>query len=83
MKLMIGTFALALLAATPAANAQRNAQYCVRGASGQLDCSYQTLAQCQSANSGGQCIPNPNFGTTGSGSMPREGIPPQDGGPAR
>jgi hypothetical protein len=89
MKAMIGAataVALGLLAAVPTASAQQSAQFCLRETSGALNCSYQTMAQCQSASNrgGGLCVENPSFGTTGSGgALRREGIPPQDGGVER
>ena len=90
MKAMIGTataFALGLLAGIPAASAQQSSQFCLRETPGTLNCSYQTMAQCQAASNRGDglCIENPSFGTTGAGggALRREGIPPQDGGVER
>jgi hypothetical protein len=42
-------------------------KFCIKGASGALNCQYASLAACQSAaKSGETCSPNPNSGTTGS-----------------
>jgi hypothetical protein len=62
----------AMLAAAPAAVAQQNAAFCLRGSdSGALNCSFQTMAQCEQSKKGASntesCIANPNRGTTGSG----------------
>jgi hypothetical protein len=62
----------AMLAAAPAAVAQQNAAFCLRGSdSGALNCSFQTMAQCEQSKKGASntenCIANPSRGTTGSG----------------
>jgi hypothetical protein len=42
-------------------------KFCIKGASGALNCQYASLAACQNAaKSGETCSPNPNSGTTGS-----------------
>jgi hypothetical protein len=41
-------------------------KFCVKGASGALNCQYASLTACQSANKGKTCEANPHIGTTGS-----------------
>ena len=42
-------------------------KFCIKGASGALNCQYASLAACQNAaKSGETCSPNPSSGTTGS-----------------
>lgn len=42
-------------------------KFCIKGASGALNCQYASLSACQqAAKSGESCSPNPNSGTTGS-----------------
>jgi hypothetical protein len=65
--------ASAILAGAQGATAQENAAFCLRGSdSGGLNCSYNTMAQCEQAKKGASntesCIPNPRNNTTGSGS---------------
>ena len=72
----------AFLASAPAAVAQQNAAFCMRGSeSGALNCAYDTMAQCEQAKPGAAidstCIANPGrSGTTGSG----QGAAPKAGG---
>jgi len=75
MRALIASSAIvaAFLASAPAALAQQNAPFCMRGSeSGGLNCSYDTMAQCQQslpgADNTGTCIRNPRLGTSGSGS---------------
>ncbi len=84
--LIISSAALAALFAAVPANAQQNLPFCLRGAgSGSLDCSYQTMAQCQESMKGtsitGTCVANPR--TTGQGSQQAPGRmnPPPAGNP--
>src|SRR5205823_12451684 len=76
MRSLIVSSALAagvVLLSAPTVLAQQNAAFCLRGSdSGALDCSFNTMAQCQETMKGasntGMCIPNPSRpGTTGSG----------------
>jgi hypothetical protein len=83
MRALIASSALvaALLASAPAALAQQSAAFCMRGSeSGGLNCSYDTMAQCQQslpgASTTGTCIRNPRLGTTGSGSNSPSGDSP-------
>jgi hypothetical protein len=42
-------------------------KFCIKGASGALNCQYASLSACQKAVKGSEtCSPNPNSGTTGS-----------------
>jgi hypothetical protein len=42
-------------------------KFCIKGATGALNCQYASLADCQKAATGSQsCSANPNSGTTGS-----------------
>ena len=44
-------------------------KFCIKGASGALNCQYASLSACQQvAKSGETCSANPNSATTGSGS---------------
>jgi hypothetical protein len=71
MRTLIASSAIiaALFAAAPGASAQESGAFCLRGSdSGQLNCSYNTMAQCQAALRGASsenCVNNPR--TTGSG----------------
>ena len=73
--------AAAFLAAAPSASAQQNAAFCLRGSdSGALNCSFQTMAQCEASKKGASvtesCIANPNRGTTGQGNAPQQPMAP-------
>jgi hypothetical protein len=55
--------AAALIASASGASAQQRGAYCLRGGdSGALDCSYNTMAQCEEAKKGanttGTCVAN-------------------------
>lgn len=71
MKIVIGTalFAATMLSAIPGASAQGDGAFCLQKGSRQMECTYQTMAQCEQARTGvsaqGTCIANPR--TTGSG----------------
>jgi hypothetical protein len=42
-------------------------KFCIKGASGALNCQYASLSACQKVIKGSEsCSPNPNSGTTGS-----------------
>lgn len=41
-------------------------KYCVKGASGELNCNYASLSACQGDAKGADCVANPNIGTTGT-----------------
>src|SRR5262245_104153 len=70
-----GVLAATLIGAAQAALAQAPAEkpYCLRHEGGDLQCNYDTLAQCQQGQpgrpAGSGCIPNPRLGTIGSGTM--------------
>jgi hypothetical protein len=72
MKTLIASSTLlaTLLLTAPGAVAQDRGAFCLRGSdSGNLNCAYDTLAQCQQAMKGTStesCVPNPNR-TSGSG----------------
>jgi hypothetical protein len=72
MKTLIvsSTLLATLLLAAPGAVAQDRGAFCLRGSdSGNLNCAYDTMAQCQQAMKGTStesCVTNPNR-TTGSG----------------
>jgi len=83
MRALIASSAVvaALLASASTTTAQQNAPFCMRGSeSGGLNCSYDTLAQCEQslpgASTTGTCIRNPRLGTTGSGSNSPSGNSP-------
>jgi len=98
MKSLFASTALAamMFAAAPAANAQQSGAFCLRGSdSGDLNCAYQTLAQCQAAMKGAtneSCIANPGSAsgaargegnlTTSPAGTGQGGVPPQAGQPA-
>jgi hypothetical protein len=86
----------ALLAAvsiggTQAAFAQASGgkAFCFRQEGGNLQCNYDTMAQCMEGREGraggGGCIPNPGQGTTGMNppaAVPPAGAPPPAGRPS-
>jgi len=41
-------------------------KFCVQGSSGAMNCKFASMQACQKAAKGGQCMPNPKMGTTGS-----------------
>jgi len=86
--LSTGLLAAALVAG-PQASAQIGGQaYCLQGTTGALNCSYDSLAQCQQLlgerSLAGNCISNPaQLSTTGRGGMevPRGLDAPRGSGP--
>jgi hypothetical protein len=75
MKTLIASSAVVaamLLGGTSATIAQERGAFCLQGSdSGALNCSYDTLAQCQASMKGASnesCVPNTNR-TTGSGAQ--------------
>jgi hypothetical protein len=71
----LGIVVAALAANIRPGNAQYNGAWCIEGGlhgPGSMDCSYNTLRQCQASRSGngGACVRNPDRGrreTTGRG----------------
>ncbi len=41
-------------------------KFCVQSSSGAINCKFASMEACQKAAKGGQCMPNPKTGTTGS-----------------
>jgi hypothetical protein len=41
-------------------------KYCIKTKSGELNCKFASLSDCQNGAKGATCSANPNFGTTGS-----------------
>jgi len=41
-------------------------KFCVQSSSGAMNCKFASMEACQKAAKGGQCMPNPKTGTTGS-----------------
>ena len=41
-------------------------KFCLQASSGAMNCKFASMEACQKAAKGGQCMPNPKMGTTGS-----------------
>jgi Protein of unknown function (DUF3551) len=70
MRYMIALAAIlsAFAMAAPAASATGTSKYCLKGPGATMNCTYQTIASCNSAKKGTEsCVANP-ASTTGSGS---------------
>jgi hypothetical protein len=82
-----GLLAAALMAAPQIAAAQSSGKaFCLQSPTGALNCSYDTLAQCQQVQGGrsvgGGCIANPGrSGTTGAGGGMNQPAPAPAPGP--
>ena len=67
------TAALLAPQAAVAQSPERPRPFCLQSPTGDLECSYDTMAQCREGtlgrSVGGGCIPNPQLGTTGGGGM--------------
>jgi hypothetical protein len=51
------------------AQQQQNAAFCLKSATGSMDCKFQTMAACESQKGSGTCVANPQSSTTGMGSQ--------------
>ena len=76
----------AVLAAAPRLGLAQGAPFCLKAASGTLNCSYQTMILCEQAklpNSRDQCVPRFEMdGTTGSSAAPLGSPRPLGAAPA-
>ncbi|MGH6770038.1 MAG: DUF3551 domain-containing protein [Xanthobacteraceae bacterium] len=78
MRTLIAASALITLLAGPAVAQTGSGQFCLKGATGDAKCNYQTMAQCEQAKGGGsgqQCVDRSQLqGTTGSGAGMGSGV---------